>query len=141
MRTGASRSIRRLSLLTVVGALAMLLTACTGRGGGYLSPGNGFTGQASFGFTFSCEDKGGINPPTGQLRIELSYTDGGRRTSRRQQAPASRSSCPVPRRSRLSSILRPSSTPEPAFSRATTSPSKTVPESMLLKLAGRVDER
>jgi hypothetical protein len=29
------------------------------------------------GFTFSCEDKGGVNPPTGQLRIQLSYTDHG----------------------------------------------------------------
>ena len=36
-----------------------------------------FKGPASFGFSFSCEDKGGLNPPTGQLRIELSYTDHG----------------------------------------------------------------
>ena len=78
MKAGASRSIRRLGLLTVVGALVMVLTACTGRGGGYLPPGDGFTGQASFGFTFSCEDKGGINRPTGRLGIQLSYTDGGR---------------------------------------------------------------
>jgi hypothetical protein len=33
--------------------------------------------SASFGFSFSCEDKGGLNPPTGQLRIQLSYTDHG----------------------------------------------------------------
>jgi hypothetical protein len=32
---------------------------------------------ASFGFTFSCEDKGGVNPPTGQLRLQLTYTDHG----------------------------------------------------------------
>ena len=36
-----------------------------------------FTGPASFGFSFSCEDKGGMNPPTGRLRIQLSYTDHG----------------------------------------------------------------
>jgi hypothetical protein len=36
-----------------------------------------FTGPASFGFSFSCEDKGGVNPPTGQLRIELAYIDHG----------------------------------------------------------------
>jgi hypothetical protein len=36
-----------------------------------------FTAPASFGFTFSCEDKGGLNPPTGQLRIQLTYTDHG----------------------------------------------------------------
>ena len=60
------------------GVLAVVLTACTGRGGGHLPPDSPvFTGPASFGFTFSCEDKGGLNPPTGQLRIELSYTDQG----------------------------------------------------------------
>lgn len=36
-----------------------------------------FKGPASFGFSFSCEDKGGINSPTGQLRIQLSYTEHG----------------------------------------------------------------
>ena len=36
-----------------------------------------FTGPASFGFSFSCEDSGGLNPPAGQLRIQLSYTDHG----------------------------------------------------------------
>jgi hypothetical protein len=62
--------------------LALVLTACTGKGGGYL-PANepaGFTGQAPFGFTFSCEDKGGLNPPTGQLAIELAYSDLGTST-------------------------------------------------------------
>jgi hypothetical protein len=68
---------RRSILLTAVGILAVVLTACTGRGGGYLPPGTGFTGQASFGFSFSCEDKGGLNPPTGQLSIELAYADKG----------------------------------------------------------------
>jgi hypothetical protein len=56
----------------------VVLTACTGRGGGYLPPQSpAFTGQASLGFTFSCEDKGGINPQTGQLAIELAYLDKG----------------------------------------------------------------
>ena len=36
-----------------------------------------FMAPASFGFPFSCEDKGGINPPTGQLRIQLTYRDHG----------------------------------------------------------------
>ena len=55
----------------------MVLAACRGVGGGYLPPSTGFTSPASFGFTFSCEDKGGLNPPTGQLRIELAYIDHG----------------------------------------------------------------
>jgi hypothetical protein len=57
--------------------LAVALTACTGRGGGQLPPGAGFNGSASFGFSFSCQDNGGLNPPTGRLHIELSYTDHG----------------------------------------------------------------
>jgi hypothetical protein len=63
----------------VVGAvgLVMVLTACTGRGGGQLPPSAGFTGPASFGFSFSCEDEGGLSPPTGQLKLQLSYTDHG----------------------------------------------------------------
>jgi hypothetical protein len=83
MKIGGRRFFRRSILLTAVGILAVVLTACTGVGGGYLPPGTSvgtgvvFTGQASFGFTFSCEDKGGVNPPTGQLRIELAYTDHG----------------------------------------------------------------
>jgi len=62
----------------VAGILAVVLTACRGVGGGQLPPdGVVFAGPASFGFTFSCEDQGGVNPPTGQLRIQLSYTDQG----------------------------------------------------------------
>jgi hypothetical protein len=65
-------------LLAAVGIVAVVATACTGRGGGYLPPdGAVFTGPASFGFDFSCEDKGGPNPPTGQLDIQLAYTDHG----------------------------------------------------------------
>jgi hypothetical protein len=78
LKTGAPRFFRRSIFLAAAGILAVVLTACTGRGGGYLPPdGVVFTGQAPFGFTFSCEDKGGLNPPTGQLAIELAYSDLG----------------------------------------------------------------
>ena len=89
MKTGAPRFFRRSTLLAAAGILAVLLTACKGSGGGYLPPNEpaGFTGKASFGFNFSCEDKGGLNPPTGQLRLQLSYTDQG--TSQLLGAPFS----------------------------------------------------
>jgi hypothetical protein len=78
MKTGAPRLFRRSIVLAAAGILAVTLTACTGSGGGQLPPqGPVFTAPASFAFTFSCEDKGGLNPPTGQLRIHLSYTDHG----------------------------------------------------------------
>jgi hypothetical protein len=77
LKTGAPRLFRRSVLLAAVGILALVLTACRGVGGGQLPPNTGFAAPASFGFTFSCEDKGGLNPPTGQLRIELAYTDHG----------------------------------------------------------------
>jgi hypothetical protein len=78
LKTGAPRFFRRSVVLAATGILAVLLTACTGSGGGSLPPQSPvFTGPASFGFTFSCQDKGGINPPTGQLRIELAYTEHG----------------------------------------------------------------
>jgi hypothetical protein len=78
MKTGAPRLFRRSILLATAGLLAVVLTACTGRGGGQLPPQSpNFKAPASFGFTFSCEDSGGLNPPTGQLRIQLSYKDNG----------------------------------------------------------------
>jgi hypothetical protein len=78
MKTGAPSVRRRFVLLAAAGILAVVLTACKGVGGGYLPPQSpAFTGQASFGFSFSCEDKGGLNPPTGQLGIELAYLDQG----------------------------------------------------------------
>jgi hypothetical protein len=82
MKTRGPRFFQRSILLAAACMLALVLTACTGKGGGYL-PANepaGFTGQAPFGFTFSCEDKGGLNPPTGQLAIELAYSDLGTST-------------------------------------------------------------
>ena len=89
MKTGAPRFFRRSIVLVAAGILAVLLTACKGSGGGYLPPNEpaGFTGKASFGFNFSCEDKGGLNPSTGQLRLQLSYTDQG--TSQLLGAPFS----------------------------------------------------
>jgi len=78
LKPGAPRFFRRSILLAAVGILAVVLTACRGVGGGQLPPdGVVFAGPASFGFTFSCEDKGGLNPPTGQLSIQLSYIDHG----------------------------------------------------------------
>ena len=78
MKTGAPSFRRRSMLLVAVGILALVLTACRGVGGGQLPPDNiFFKAPASFGFSVRCEDKGGINPPTGQLAIELSYIDHG----------------------------------------------------------------
>jgi hypothetical protein len=77
MKIGARSFRRRSVLLAAAGILAVVLTACTGRGGGQLPPQPGFTAPASFGFSFSCEDSGGLNPPAGQLRLQLSYTDHG----------------------------------------------------------------
>jgi hypothetical protein len=70
MKRGTSSFVRRFVSLAMAGILMVVLAACTGRGGGYLPPDNVlFKGQASFGFTFSCEN--------GDLHIELSYTDKG----------------------------------------------------------------
>src|SRR4029450_3166205 len=96
MKTRTPRFFRRSLVLAAAGILAVLLTACTGSGGGFLPPGptasdtfpdTVFTGKASFGFNFSCEDKGGINPSTGKLPLQLSYTDQG--TSQLLGAPFS----------------------------------------------------
>jgi hypothetical protein len=81
MKRGTSPLVRRFVPLAVAGILVVLLAACTGRGGGYLPPDNVlFKGQASFGFDFSCQRSSrstSPNPPTGQLRIQLAYTDHG----------------------------------------------------------------
>ena len=78
MKIGGPRFFQRSILLAAACMLALVLTACRGLGGGQLPPQSpAFTGAASLGFTFSCEDKGGVNPQTGQLRIELAYTDQG----------------------------------------------------------------
>ena len=79
MKSGLHPHLRRSLSVAAAGILALALAACTGRGGGQLPPDGvlGFTGPATFGFNFSCEDRGGLNPPTGQLRIELAYTDHG----------------------------------------------------------------
>ena len=67
----------RFPAVAAAGVLALALTGCTGRGGGQLPSQPLFSGAASFAFSFSCEDKGGLNPPTGRLRIQLSYHDHG----------------------------------------------------------------
>jgi hypothetical protein len=78
MKIGTPRSPRRFLTIAVAGILLVALAACTGRGGGYLPPSSpAFNGQASLGFSFSCEDKGGPNPPTGRLRIQLAYAEHG----------------------------------------------------------------
>jgi hypothetical protein len=69
MKIGARSFRRRSVLLAAAGILAVVLTACTGVGGGQLPPSAGFTGPASFGFSFSCEN--------GKLGIQLSYSDKG----------------------------------------------------------------
>lgn len=73
-------SLRRTVTVGIVGILVAVLTGCTGRGGGYLPPNALFTGQASFGFEFSCERSSkstSPNPKPGQLRLQLSYTEQG----------------------------------------------------------------
>jgi hypothetical protein len=81
MKSATPPSLRRFVSLVLVGILTVVLAACTGRGGGYLPPQNPvFTGPASFGFDFRCERASrstSTNPPTGQLRIQLAYTDHG----------------------------------------------------------------
>jgi hypothetical protein len=76
-----ARSWKRRTAIGLAGILVATLSACTGRGGGQLPPdGLLFTGPASFGFSFSCERSSktvNTNPPTGRLRIQLSYTEHG----------------------------------------------------------------
>jgi hypothetical protein len=76
-----SRSWRRRAAVGLIGVMVATLSACDGRGGGRLGPdGLLFTGPASFGFSFSCERSSSsvqTNPPTGRLRIQLSYTEHG----------------------------------------------------------------
>jgi hypothetical protein len=70
MKIGGPRFFQRSVLLAAACMLAVVLTACTGKGGGYLPPQRpAYTGQASFGFTFSCQN--------GDLKIQLSYNDKG----------------------------------------------------------------
>jgi hypothetical protein len=79
MKMGLHPHLRRSLSVAAAGILAVALAACTGHGGGKLPPdGVAFTGPATFGFAFSCEDKStSRNSPTGQLRIQLAYSDHG----------------------------------------------------------------
>ena len=83
---GTYGALRRAVQVGLVASLSLALAACTGRGGGSLEPGptasstsprTVFSGPANFGFSFSCEDKGGLNAQTGRLRIQLQYSDRG----------------------------------------------------------------
>jgi hypothetical protein len=79
-KVGASSFVRRFLAFSVAIILVGLVSACTGTGGGQLPPSPGFEGPASFGFSFSCERSSrstSPNPPTGRLRIQLSYTEHG----------------------------------------------------------------
>src|SRR3712207_6574204 len=77
-RSCAARSLARIPRVGWVLVLRVLLAACSGRGGGSLPPDSttGFSGQATLGFSFSCESPS-LNGPTGRLRIELQYSDKG----------------------------------------------------------------
>jgi hypothetical protein len=80
MKTNLPYVVRRSLSFAALMILAAVLAACSGTGGGQLPPALGFTGAASFGFDFSCERSSrstSPNPPTGQLRIQLAYTDHG----------------------------------------------------------------
>jgi hypothetical protein len=80
MKTSAPPFLRRSFSCAATVVLVAVLTACTATGGGQLAPTAGFTGPASFGFAFSCERSSrstSLNPPAGQLRTQLSYTEHG----------------------------------------------------------------
>jgi hypothetical protein len=81
MKIGAPSFLRKSVSLAVAGLLVATLAACTGRGGGQLpADGPEFTGPATFGFNFSCErssNSTNLHPPTGQLRLRLTYADHG----------------------------------------------------------------
>jgi hypothetical protein len=80
MKTSAPPFLRRSFSCAATVVLVAVLTACTATGGGQLPPTAGFTGPASFAFAFSCERSShstSLNPPTGELRTQLSYTEHG----------------------------------------------------------------
>jgi len=80
LKIGAPSLLRKSVSLALAGVLVAALGACTGRGGGHLPAAGEFTGPATFGFNFSCERSSkstNLHPPTGQLRLQLSYADHG----------------------------------------------------------------
>jgi hypothetical protein len=80
MKASALPFLRRSFSCAATVVLGVVLTACTATGGGQLPPTAQFTGPASFGFSFSCERSSpstSLNPPAGQLRTQLSYTEHG----------------------------------------------------------------
>jgi hypothetical protein len=81
MNTGSRPLSRRSLAVVAAGILAVVLTACSGRGGGQLPPdGEEFTGPATFAFSFSCERSSrstNLHPKPGRLRVQFSYHDQG----------------------------------------------------------------
>ena len=80
MKTSAPLFLRRSFSFAAAVVFVAVLAACTATGGGQLPPTGGFTGPASFAFTFSCERSSrstNLHPPSGQLRTQLSYTEHG----------------------------------------------------------------
>ena len=71
------RSIAPVALIVV----AIVVTGCTGRGGGWLPPdGVLFSDQATLGFSFKCERSSEafeLNPKPGRLHIQVSYNEHG----------------------------------------------------------------
>jgi len=59
--------LRRFGITGLLMVLILVLTSCTGRGGGVLPPTLGFTGEATIGFSFTCE--------SGRLHLSLEYQD------------------------------------------------------------------
>jgi hypothetical protein len=62
-----TKRLRRFGMIGMATVLTLVLAGCTGRGGGVLAPTLGFTGQATIGFSFTCEN--------GRLQLSLEYQD------------------------------------------------------------------
>ena len=77
MKLGGSRYFRRSVMLAAACILAVVLTACTGRGGGQLPPEAPGSPARRRSASASAARTRGLNPPTGQLKIELTYNDKG----------------------------------------------------------------
>ena len=61
------KRLRRFGMSGLAMVLIVGLTSCTGRGGGVLPPSLGYIGQATIGFSFTCEN--------GRLSLSLEYQD------------------------------------------------------------------
>jgi hypothetical protein len=81
VRPVPGRLVRWLPRVGAAALVAAALAGCTAGGGGWLPPDEvAFSGRATLGFAFSCERSSAAvnpNPPTGRLRLQLSYADHG----------------------------------------------------------------